>query len=109
MASGARTLTCARPWIVIAGSAFGKRAVAAQALVTLLQQLVDTELFQGVQLVEKYGLETNRHRLGITMRAAQRLTHDLVDQAVLEQARGGKAHDLGGILGLVGALPQNGW
>src|ERR1700754_2074289 len=90
------------------GSAFGEGAIAAQALVTLFQQLVDTELLEFVQLVEQDGFETNRHGLRIAMRTAQRLTHDLVDQAVLEQARRRETHDVGGILGLVGALPEDG-
>ena len=43
----------------------------------------------------------------VAMRAADGFAHDLVDQAVFLQALGGHAQLFGGVLGLLGGLPQD--
>src|SRR6185312_15454597 len=86
---------------------FLERAVAAQALVAALEQLRRRYGRQPVQLLQQHSLQPDRHRVWVAVGAAQRLTHDLVDQAQLEQPRGGHAERLGGLLGLVGVLPQD--
>src|SRR6185437_2782850 len=73
------------------GRLFLIRAVAAQALVALGQQVGQRHRFQLVELVQQHGLQADRHRTRIAVGAAERLAHQLVDQAQFQQARGSHA------------------
>ena len=73
-------------------------AVLAQAAIALVDQAGAVAALERIELVEQHGLEADRHRVRIAMRAAERLAHDLVDQAEFEQARRGDAERLGGVL-----------
>ena len=57
------------------------RAVAAQALIATLQQLVDRQLLERVEFVEQHRFQALGHLRGVAMGAADRLAHDLVDEA----------------------------
>ena len=84
-----------------------KSTVAAQALVTLLDEAGRVEAFEPIQLADEGLLETLRHVLRIAVRAAQGLLDHLVDQAKLQQTRGGDAEGFGRILGALGGFPQD--
>src|SRR3546814_13120821 len=83
------------------------RSVTAQAAVALVQQLVHRQRFERVQFVEQNGLEAGGGLFRITVGAADRLAHQLVDQAQLQQSLCGQAQLLGGVARLGGVLPQD--
>src|SRR3546814_14852572 len=63
------------------------RSVTAQAAVALVQQLVHRQRFERVQFVEQNGLEAGGGLFRITVGAAERLAHQLVDQAQRSEER----------------------
>src|SRR6185437_13085876 len=82
-------------------------AVAAQALVALFQQRVDGQGLQFVQLVQQHGLQADRHRARVAVRAAGGFADDLVDQSEFLEARRGQAQRFRGVLGAAGVLPKD--
>ena len=78
-----------------------------QALVAALQQFVGRQWLERVELVEQHRLQAACHLGRVSMRATDGLSDQLVDQAQAQQAFGGDAHLLGGVLGLVAGLPQD--
>src|SRR5262245_51121554 len=90
-----------------ASSTAGERVVAAQALVALAKERRGVELLELVELAHQDGLQAHRDRMRIAMRAAERFADDLVDETKFGKTRRGEAERLGGVLGLLGALPED--
>src|SRR5687768_11109862 len=82
-------LAIPRPFLALGG--FLEAAIGHQTLEALFDQLPGLFLLQvGERLGERL-LQRGRGCLGIAVRAAQRLRHDLVDEAERLQAPGGDA------------------
>src|SRR5262245_10723665 len=87
---------------------FLELAMADELLEAALEQLVERRLLELAPTVLQGLLDGLHRRFGVAVRAAERLVHDLVDQAERLQARSGDAERLRRFRRIVGALPQDG-
>jgi hypothetical protein len=77
-------------------SDFLEPAIRHESFEASLQQVVDGLTLEGAQGFEQSFLEDRGHRLRISMRSAQGLIDDLVDQPQRLEPRGGDAQGLRG-------------
>src|SRR5574341_2637164 len=85
---------------------FLELAIGHQALEPALDELFRLLLLKSFQRLRQRLLERLHRRLGVAMRAAQRLGHDLVDEAERLQAVRRDAERLGRVRRHLGAAPE---
>src|SRR5262249_18424648 len=83
-------------------------AVVDPALLAALEQLLGRQVLQAAKAVLDRLLEVLGRLRVVAMRAAERLGHDLVDDAERLQARRGDAEAFGRLARVLRALPQDG-
>ena len=96
------------PGLLDVGLGVGEAAIAVQARVAPVHQLLDLEVGHLAPGVGQATLEEGRHLLVVAVRTAHGLAHDLVHQAQGLEAVGRDAQGVGGLLGLFAGLPEDG-
>lgn len=72
------------------------------------KEFLHAQMFERAKRIIQRALQILRHQFRITVRAAERLLYDFINEPAFKQLRRGQSERFGRVRRLCGALPQNG-